>query len=667
MPEPALLVALGALLLVLVATLAARHREPSVRLTVTPNALPRQHLTRDVDERPDFAGTHAMPVGAPGDAARASLPIASGADPVLHRLLAPDGSAAEALTHPPDGVPVMVAVLAKGRDGDPSGGSAQIEWQEAETVGWPESPVFTPVSPRPDTEPEAIGGSGPAASAPTAAAGEAAPGDSALAAPAMAPDETAHAVPATAPDEAAAEVERPDEAAPAEGAPPHDAPAVAGVPAPAPPSAPDDARPAERVAAPPAEEATPAEAKPRGAADVRQREPEAGGSETATPRVSGPDADVALGPCERERRALEARSTEAASARAAHEAAAAEQRRLQREHDAAVARAEAADRTMDTRRIVDDKTAAHEAYRAERASARDEAALQQAAARWLTAISDINVRARAAQRVAGAERRRAARLAQELELAGPRVDAARIAAERADDALADARESLAECAERNAGAFAAAAVSGPGRAGGPGTGTAPLGPAPAASLASRPSLLSRILESDETAIAIASRALAPESIEQARRWHLELSAFRDALIETAVDAGLVDPAMEESFWSAFTPEEAREVASVLASLGYRYDGRDGFADARVPSTRDLALAVGYAGLDPLRIRRWPAAADLPGLLRGAHIAVVELVMQRAPDFTLSQFTDLLGPRARGLALLWDDWGRVRPVLASPVP
>ena len=35
----------------------------------------------------------------------------------------------------------------------------------------------------------------------------------------------------------------------------------------------------------------------------------------------------------------------------------------------------------------------------------------------------------------------------------------------------------------------------------------------------------------------------------------------------------------------------------------------GFADERVPSQRDLSLAVGYAGLDPMRIRRWPTEAE----------------------------------------------------------
>ncbi len=589
MSEPAVLVGLGALVLVVVAAIASSHREPSVRLTVTPHALPRP--PRLEAALPSEPPPH--PVGVPvawsGDPARASLPIASGADPVLHRLLTPERSAANALTHPTNGVPAMAAVLARRREEEPPEGDSRVEWAQAETVGWPDSHVFTPVSSGGSaTEAEEATGASPAAATSASGAAE-----------------------------------------------------------------------------------TPAE------------------------------TSVAQVPCEPERRALEARTAETAEARAVHDAAIAERRRLQRERDAAVARAEAANQAMDTRRMADDKSAAHDAYRTERASGHDPAAIQRAAARWLTTISDINVRARAAQRVAASERRRAARLTHEIDVGGPRVDAARIAAERAEAALAAARESLAECAERNAGALAAVAVAPPARPPTPergapsasvvapdrgaidapakdGTGSRrePVpeptppgmpGPEPAASRGWRPSLLSRILESDETAIAIAARALAPESIEEARRWHLELSAFRDALIETAVDAGLVDPPMDNAFWSGFTPEQAREVASVLASLGFRYDGRGAFADGRVPSTRDLALTVGYAGLDPLRIRRWPAPAELPGLLRGAHIAVVELVAQRAPALALSQFTDLLGPRARGLALLWDDWGRVRPILASPAP
>jgi len=38
-------------------------------------------------------------------------------------------------------------------------------------------------------------------------------------------------------------------------------------------------------------------------------------------------------------------------------------------------------------------------------------------------------------------------------------------------------------------------------------------------------------------------------------------------------------------------DEAREVARGLAALGFRYDGMGEFADGRVPSQRELSMAL----------------------------------------------------------------------------
>jgi hypothetical protein len=80
--------------------------------------------------------------------------------------------------------------------------------------------------------------------------------------------------------------------------------------------------------------------------------------------------------------------------------------------------------------------------------------------------------------------------------------------------------------------------------------------------------------------------------------------------------------------------------------------------------RDLSLAVGYAGIDPARIRRWPNEAELAELFRDVRVAADEYVASAAGGLTLGELVTLLGRRADALTDLWNDWGSVRPVLLS---
>ena len=92
-----------------------------------------------------------------------------------------------------------------------------------------------------------------------------------------------------------------------------------------------------------------------------------------------------------------------------------------------------------------------------------------------------------------------------------------------------------------------------------------------------------------------------------RHWQLLLSSLVDALAAAAIEEAFFEFPPGDPFWGLFTPEQAREVARGLAALGFRYDGLGEFADGHVPGQRDLALAVGAAGLLPVRIRFWPQA------------------------------------------------------------
>jgi hypothetical protein len=177
-------------------------------------------------------------------------------------------------------------------------------------------------------------------------------------------------------------------------------------------------------------------------------------------------------------------------------------------------------------------------------------------------------------------------------------------------------------------------------------------------------MILRILRGDRDALDRIVTVLAAGSDDEARRWHLDLGALVDAIVAAAIDAAVLDLPQDHAFWGNFSPGQARQVAGVLGGLGSRYDGRGGFADGRVPSARDLALAVGYTGMDPRRVRHWPNEAQMTELYRGVAVAADAFVAEGAPDLTLGQMVGLLGRHAETLTALWDEWGRVRPLLLA---
>ncbi len=147
-------------------------------------------------------------------------------------------------------------------------------------------------------------------------------------------------------------------------------------------------------------------------------------------------------------------------------------------------------------------------------------------------------------------------------------------------------------------------------------------------------------------------------------WRLRVSALVDAIVARAIEAGFLDLPDDDPFWQLFTHAERREIVRALSSLGFRYDGLGGFADARVPAARDLSLAVGYAGLDPMRIRIWPREGEIAGLYAGANVAADAWLASRADDLSLGSVVDALGPQADGLGEIWNAWGRARAILLA---
>ncbi len=145
---------------------------------------------------------------------------------------------------------------------------------------------------------------------------------------------------------------------------------------------------------------------------------------------------------------------------------------------------------------------------------------------------------------------------------------------------------------------------------------------------------------------------------------LLLTRFVDSTIAAAIDDACFDFLPGSQFWDMFTKEQARDVARGLAALGYRYDGFGAFVDGRVPDQRDLALAIGSAGLLPVRIRYWPKPAESAQLFNNVRVAAEVFLLERAPSLTLGELVYALGRRAEMLADIWNEWQRVRPLLLS---
>ena len=357
-------------------------------------------------------------------------------------------------------------------------------------------------------------------------------------------------------------------------------------------------------------------------------------------------------------------------------------------YDQHVERRDRASAAADPRAIRAAKDEAQAAFRRARLGARERAQLEAAAREWLREIERINARTREAVRLLAREETEQAGLLQAVERLGVEADGARIAAESAGEACRNARIALAACEESERlgrgrlspppGLLAPASVvarATPAPRPGPqprGAGAEPSSdaspatgaePATAEPEEAEPAVLP-LLAGDRDVLRRIAAALAGGDAEAESHWQGHLSALVEAVRERAIDgAALTFP--EGGFWGPYTQAQAREIAAALAALGHRYDGGDGFADGRVPGQRELSLAIGYAGLDPMRIRIWPSEAELPHLFAGVEVDAGRFIAQAAGELTLGDMIDLLGRRAEDLGDLWNAWGRVRPLLLSP--
>jgi hypothetical protein len=84
----------------------------------------------------------------------------------------------------------------------------------------------------------------------------------------------------------------------------------------------------------------------------------------------------------------------------------------------------------------------------------------------------------------------------------------------------------------------------------------------------------------------------------------------------------------------------------------------------VPTRRDLSLALGNAGVDPVRIRTWPTPIETQRLLAGASIDGTEFLEREAPSLSRHEIELIAKPYGARLSVLVDEWERVRGALVE---
>jgi hypothetical protein len=422
--------------------------------------------------------------------------------------------------------------------------------------------------------------------------------------------------------------------------------------------------------------------------------------------VSQPDAET-LGAGSSRRRLVEIRCGFAQLSRQeanAAEARAAEARVAYGEQLALVTRL-AAEANPGAKRIA--KETAHREFRTKIGAAQTHSQVEMAATAWLEEINRINGSVRAQQARTKHERELAERLSAELDRLTGTAETGRVLADAAQEACRAAQLGLAAfdltLGDPATGEAAAALIEAqaaglggrvaPGlEAGTPSVSVAPSAQAePSAPMASplsraprkgvavpappeprvefrgpHPPTVARLLRRDRAAMNRLVDALAGSDLEQ-RRWQLLLSNFVDAVAAAAIDSGCFEFPAGNKFWDQFAVEEGREVARGVAVLGFRYDGISQFADGRVPDKRDLAMAVGQAGLHQVLVRFWPTPEETGRLFDRVRVDTDELLAEGAPSLTLGELVRLLGWRAELLADLWNDWPSVRPLLLAASP
>ncbi len=385
----------------------------------------------------------------------------------------------------------------------------------------------------------------------------------------------------------------------------------------------------------------------------------------APTEVSEPVATPTFsGPCAEERRVAHERCELATRAQAQATAAADALRRAQRAYDGHTAAAEAAAEAANPRAVRTLKEEAQRQFRAASQAAGSPDSVEAAARTWLQDINRINRESAGASLTADRERAIAGDIGGRLERMGIDADAARVGADMANAACVAARSAVADCDERTVdGTTAPRLTPSPDQTRDPilsdqATEEA-LGVALEGGTAPR---IFRLLWNEPDAMDELVARLAGDDQDDHRHWRLALTGLLDAILADAIEQAYLRFPHEHPFWGPQTQQQNRDITKALASLGHRYDGQGGWVDQPMPSQREMSLALSYAGLDPMRVRNWPNEQQTAELFTEVEVAADEYLAGVAGDLTLAEMVEMLGRRADSLVELWNNWGRVRPLL-----
>jgi len=181
-----------------------------------------------------------------------------------------------------------------------------------------------------------------------------------------------------------------------------------------------------------------------------------------------------------------------------------------------------------------------------------------------------------------------------------------------------------------------------------------------------PPALTRILRGDHQALFATVAALAGSDNAERRPWQGALRGLAEGLVTRAISTGCLDFPVGNPFWDTFTTDQCRAIAGALAATGHRFDGVDGWADGRIPSYRDLTVAVAAIGLEPRRIRAWPTQEQIDSLYREVSVAADDFLSEQAPGLDLEEVQALAGMGGPERAMLWAEWPRVQAILLAPI-
>jgi hypothetical protein len=419
----------------------------------------------------------------------------------------------------------------------------------------------------------------------------------------------------------------------------------------------------------------------------------------------------AEGPCAEARSQAESPCSEAVRLKVVAREAAVALQVAMRELGQAARELEDADSAVDVNLVTDAKVAARTVYRRQLQAATTVAERRGAVTAWWREIDRINGRTRRADEMLERANANSIGRQQAMAQAERLAHARRIRAEAAAQACVEARQRLAVCEEQTGatlmagavdallavdglgsddgtgdmGSHAPMAASAPDRGGNlnGSTAWAVVAPAVLVDVLGRaaqqeepfepsedlpvltPLVAELLFEGDRSVVRWLADELSELTGQPPSHFLLLLQELLDAVELVAAERRFLVFDAEHPLWSQFSQNECRTIAGALSDLGFRYDPRDGWNDGRVPNTNDVSIAIAYAGFDARRVRGMPATPEgFRVLAASISASPLELVRESAPELTITQLIGVLGPRADALDDLWDDWGRLRPLLLT---